>query len=269
MDSTWRAILIKLLDRAGIDYFNPIVAIWNEEAKLNEIKQRETCDFCLYVITPKMSGLYSVAEVIDDSNKRPDKTIMVVLTTDAESRFTPEQASSLDSVVKMVAANGAKIFYSLEVVSAYLKRGMQCSVCEGPSVPGNRWYCLSCYTQLLEKTTQLERKVQNAKDSLSRSDIGGALEVCNHTLAVLNKEDKPLSVPGEGVEADEQRTDEVIVRLTNGCTIHSGSSTRKAGDYVRICDEAGKVLYHCNSAEWQENPVWAMRAILTVANRAG
>ena len=38
-----------------------------------EIKQRAECDFCLYVITPKMTGVYSIAEVVDDSNKRPEQ----------------------------------------------------------------------------------------------------------------------------------------------------------------------------------------------------
>jgi hypothetical protein len=31
-----------------------------------EIKQRAECDFCLYVITPKMTCVYSIAEVKDN-----------------------------------------------------------------------------------------------------------------------------------------------------------------------------------------------------------
>jgi GH15 family glucan-1,4-alpha-glucosidase len=53
-----------------------------------ELRQRETCDICLYVITPKMTGVYSIAEVIDDSNKRPNKTVLVRLRTDENDRFT-------------------------------------------------------------------------------------------------------------------------------------------------------------------------------------
>jgi len=75
-NSTWRDELIPSLK---IDYFNPIVDDWNEEAQKAEIKKRENCDFCLYVITPEMEGVYSIAEVIDDSNKRPERTIFCYL----------------------------------------------------------------------------------------------------------------------------------------------------------------------------------------------
>src|SRR6056297_2348399 len=78
-DSTWRDDLIKKLD---IDYFDPVVDDWTEEVQKEEIKQRETCDFCLYVLTPRMKGVYSIAEVVDDSNKRPEKTIFCYLKED-------------------------------------------------------------------------------------------------------------------------------------------------------------------------------------------
>ena len=74
-NSTWREKLIPLLD---IDYFNPVVDDWTPDCMAEEIKQREKCDFVLYVITPEMTGVYSIAEVTDDSNKRPEKTIKVV-----------------------------------------------------------------------------------------------------------------------------------------------------------------------------------------------
>lgn len=37
--------------------------------------------------TPKMTGTYSIAEVIDDSNKRPDKTVFCILEFDDIDRF--------------------------------------------------------------------------------------------------------------------------------------------------------------------------------------
>jgi hypothetical protein len=79
-ESKWRDELIKLLK---IDYFNPVVEDWTPECMAEEIRQRETCDYCLYVITPRMSGVYSIAEVIDDSNKRSQRTLFCFLGEDA------------------------------------------------------------------------------------------------------------------------------------------------------------------------------------------
>src|SRR5687768_12798989 len=70
--SNWRDQLKPLLT---IEYFDPVVTDWNEEAQKREIEKRETCDLVLYVITPRMTGVYSIAEAIDDSNKRPEKTL--------------------------------------------------------------------------------------------------------------------------------------------------------------------------------------------------
>lgn len=116
-DSTWREQLIPLLT---IDYFNPVVKDWTPECQAEEIKQRAECDFCLYVITPKMTGVYSVAEVVDDSNKRPNKTVFCFLATDGDKSFEKHQLKALTQVGKMVVANGGKGFNTLEEVAAYL-----------------------------------------------------------------------------------------------------------------------------------------------------
>ena len=78
-NSIWRDVLIPLLTDNGINYFNPVVDDWTEDCYTEELRQRKLCDFCLYVITSDMTGVYSVAEVIDDSNKRPEKTIFCYL----------------------------------------------------------------------------------------------------------------------------------------------------------------------------------------------
>jgi hypothetical protein len=116
-NSDWRDTLIEDLK---IDYFNPVVKDWNEEAQKEEIKQRKNCDYVLYVITPKMEGVYSIAEVVDDSNKRPEKTIFCYLTEDDGKEFTKHQLKSLKMVSQMVKENGAKCFESLNEVSDYL-----------------------------------------------------------------------------------------------------------------------------------------------------
>jgi hypothetical protein len=116
-DSTWREQLIPLLE---IDYFNPVVKDWTPECQEEEIKQREECDYVLYVITPKMTGFYSIAEVVDDSNKRPEKTIFCVLGIDDGEEFTKHQIKSLQATAKLVDHNGGFCTDNLETVAAFL-----------------------------------------------------------------------------------------------------------------------------------------------------
>lgn len=116
-DSKWREKLIPMLD---IEYFNPVVPEWNDEAYQRELLERETCDFCLYTITPRMTGFYSIAEAVDDSNKRPQKTILCVLENDEDFVYSSAQLKSLKAVEKMVGKNGGVVFDSLENVAAYV-----------------------------------------------------------------------------------------------------------------------------------------------------
>jgi hypothetical protein len=120
-ESTWRQYLIKMLK---IDYFDPVVNDWNEEAYQRELFEREHCDFVLYTITPKMTGVYSIAEVVDDSNKRPEKTIFCILREDDGETFTEGQARSLVRVGQMINKNGGKVFHDLEQVADYLNRSL-------------------------------------------------------------------------------------------------------------------------------------------------
>ena len=113
----WRKELISML---RISYFNPVVKVWDDEAKKNELKERENCDYCLYVITPYMKGVYSIAEVIDDSNKRPEKTIFCFIEEENGKKFRDKEKNSLKEVGKMVKRNGGKYFTSLEDIAEYV-----------------------------------------------------------------------------------------------------------------------------------------------------
>ena len=121
-ESTWRDGLIEILE---IDYFNPVVDDWTEECYREELRQKELCDYCLYVITPRMRGVYSIAEVVDDSNKRPEKTIFCIVTADFSDTgdiimFDEQQLKSLDKVGVMVQNNGGKYFRTLREVAKFL-----------------------------------------------------------------------------------------------------------------------------------------------------
>lgn len=104
--SEWRDIFLndEISKKLGIEYFDPVVKDWNEEAQKKEIFERENSDFCLYVITPLMTGVYSIAEVIDDSNKRPEKTLFCFIDTDItynNIEFSPEVIEDMEDVLKI------------------------------------------------------------------------------------------------------------------------------------------------------------------------
>lgn len=122
-ESKWRENLIPMLN---INYFNPVVEEWTEDCMSEERKQRKECDFCLYTLTPRMQGTYSIAEVTDDSNKRPQRTILCVLSNDTNPNgddviiWSKEQRKSLEQVGKMIERNGGKYFTNLKDVADYL-----------------------------------------------------------------------------------------------------------------------------------------------------
>lgn len=104
----WRNKLQPLLK---CDYYNPIVANWNEEDRQREVRERETSDFVLYGITNGIKGVYSIAEVVDDSNKRPEKTIFLNLYETYEiSNDSKQMTHSLKAVENLLKENGAKVF---------------------------------------------------------------------------------------------------------------------------------------------------------------
>jgi hypothetical protein len=116
-NSTWRDELIPQLT---VDYFNPVVEDWTPACMKREREEREQCDICLYVITPKMTGVYAIAELIDDSNKRPEKTVICINYKDGENWFDSGQIRSLIQVTNMASDNGATVLGNLDDVAIYL-----------------------------------------------------------------------------------------------------------------------------------------------------
>ncbi|WP_020528397.1 TIR domain-containing protein [Flexithrix dorotheae] len=118
--SKWRDSLISDLK---IDFFNPVVDDWNEEAYKRELYERQHCDFCLYVLTPKITGFYALAEVTDDSFKRPDRTIFCYLAKDGKDKFDQEQINAMEALGKRVEENGGIWYHSLNEVANFLNSG--------------------------------------------------------------------------------------------------------------------------------------------------
>lgn len=118
----WRDKLQPLLK---CDYYNPIVKNWSEEDRLREVQERETSDYVLYGITNDIKGVYSIAEIVDDSNKRPEKTLFLNLYQEDEREFTKQMSHSLKAVEKLLEENRAKCFDSIEDAAEFLNRKLE------------------------------------------------------------------------------------------------------------------------------------------------
>lgn len=118
VESKWREKLIPLLQ---CDYFNPVVEDWTPECQANEEREKLVCDYHLYVITPKMQGVYSIAEVVRDSYEMKKGHCVFCITKEDDDRdWTKGELKSLDATAKLVEKNGAKICHSLDEVANYM-----------------------------------------------------------------------------------------------------------------------------------------------------
>lgn len=117
-ESTWRDELIPNL---RIDYFNPVVEDWTPECQAEEEHQKnDVCDIHLYVITPRMTGVFSIAEVVESAMTRHDKCVFCVLEKDGDLEFTKGQKKSLDAVGRLVSKYGAAWMDNLDDVVGHL-----------------------------------------------------------------------------------------------------------------------------------------------------
>lgn len=114
-NSTWWQELISQLSE-NVDFFNPVVDDWTPECQAREDHAREEAKYVLFVITSQMTGVFSIAEVVDCSNKRPESTLFCVIL----DGFDKAQAKSLKAVSKMVERNGAKVFDTVEEIAVFL-----------------------------------------------------------------------------------------------------------------------------------------------------
>lgn len=115
----WRKKIIEMIDE-NVDYFDPFLRNgepWDDEAKMKERIARRTCDFCLYTITSACVKIpYSIAEVVDDSNKKPYNTILFI---DMDG-FDEKSKNSAEEIKNLCKRNGSFVFNSLEEVANFL-----------------------------------------------------------------------------------------------------------------------------------------------------
>lgn len=105
--STWRNDVIKHLEFAEIDYFNPVVDDWTPECQEEEYRQKEyECDIHLYVITKEMTGVFSIAEAVDSAHTKNKLCLFQVVS----EGFEKGQLKSLKAVAEMINKIGGDAY---------------------------------------------------------------------------------------------------------------------------------------------------------------
>jgi hypothetical protein len=105
-ETTWRDELIPMLETAKIEYFNPVVKDWTPECQaIEEDEKNNKCNVHLYMITPEMQGVYSIAEIINSCwqaivyGTTVNKVYFYVL--DPNDQFTKGQLKSLNATIRL------------------------------------------------------------------------------------------------------------------------------------------------------------------------
>jgi hypothetical protein len=113
-ETTWRDELIGKLDHT-LNFFNPVVEDWTPECQQNEIDEKENkCNIHFYCITSEMTGVFSIAEVIDSVHNKFKRTILHVI----PDGFTDGQIKSLKAVVDLVNSRGGIAYIDSELSRA-------------------------------------------------------------------------------------------------------------------------------------------------------
>lgn len=101
-ETKWRDDIIPSLDKIGLKYFNPVVPDWTPECREKEIEEKEICNTHLYIITPEMMGVFSIAECIDSAYKHLDHGFCFVGII--KDGWTEGMKRSLDATIDMINA---------------------------------------------------------------------------------------------------------------------------------------------------------------------
>lgn len=110
----WRQEYLDNLSNLAL--FNPYVKKWDEAARINEAKHRLEDDYLLFVVSGP--NVFSIAELVDESNKRPH-TVFAVIDYEA-IKETSFKEHAFKAIEKIIVDNGVKVFYNHKDCIAHL-----------------------------------------------------------------------------------------------------------------------------------------------------
>ncbi|MFT5819817.1 MAG: hypothetical protein ACI8ZM_001042 [Crocinitomix sp.] len=116
-DSLWRD---ELIPKLTIDYFNPVIDEWSEEAYHAEVEAKLDCNYFLYCLTPKYTGYFSFAEVVNESFHYSNQTVFCFLSEYEGQKFTAPEIESLQKLGDRVIQNGGLWLDNLDEVADFL-----------------------------------------------------------------------------------------------------------------------------------------------------
>lgn len=108
-----------LIPMLNIPYFNPVVENWTPADQENEEKEKIICGIHLYVITPAMKGVFSIAEAVNSSLTPTKNTVFCILD---KTKFEEKVLKSLEATEELLKRNGAIIANNLNDVAEVLNR---------------------------------------------------------------------------------------------------------------------------------------------------
>jgi len=110
--NNWREVIINNLN-TNLNYFNPVVKNWNDECIKEEINQKENeCNIHLYVVTSEMTGVLTIAEVVNSVHNNNKITIFQVL----PDGFSESQLKSFEVIIDMIRANGGIAYIDQDLI---------------------------------------------------------------------------------------------------------------------------------------------------------
>jgi len=108
-ESDWRNKLIPQLKK---EYFNPVVDDWTEDCiAVENVEKYNKCDILLFVITKEMTGVYSIAEMVESCFLEDKMTVYNII----PDGFDEGQLRSLKAVGKIMDRNGALGFIGNDI----------------------------------------------------------------------------------------------------------------------------------------------------------
>ena len=218
-ESTWRNELIPLLEKEGIEYFNPVVEDWTPECQEEEYRQKEICDVHLYLITKKMKGVFSVAEAVASCQFK-DKQVVFGF-ADFDGEFDTAERKSLDAVGCLIARLGGIYMLDLEDISDLAARIS--------TIAESRVYSVFSFSEaieLLQKGKALRRSGWNGKNLFVIKQVPAHIESdFTPKMQSLPQSAKGLILNGKG-----------FIDYTSQCLIYNGNTGRADSWVASISD---------------------------------
>ena len=110
-NTIWRNKIINTLNK-DVEYFNPVVEDWTLECQeIEKIEKESKCNIHFYCITKEMTGVFSIAEIIDSVHNKTKITILHVI----PEGFTESQLKSLNAVIDLVKDRGGIAYCDNEI----------------------------------------------------------------------------------------------------------------------------------------------------------